>query len=452
MRWLVLLLALTVASCNTAARTETERARITPVALPPMKVFSAPRASRPARSNAEIAQDFMDLTFQLESGRQIDTFTRFEGPITVRLAGEPPRSLSTDLDRLLSRLRREAGLDITRVAAGQRASITVEAVSQNEMRRAVPQAACFVVPRIGSWDEFRRNRRSPDLDWTTLRVRERVAVFVPSDVPPQEMRDCIHEELAQALGPLNDLYRLTDSVFNDDNFNTVLTGFDMLILRTTYASELRSGMTRRQVADRVPGVLARLNPSGRRVAQATPGATPRAWIDAIQTALGSRGSEGQRVAAAKRAVAIARSEGWDDSRLAFSLYALGRLSLPTEPRLSLASFLEAAEIYHNDPTARLQEAHVAMQLSAFALSAGDAEAVLRIVEPQLEPVRRGENAALLASLLLMKAEALELQGRTAEARAVRAESLGWGRYGFGTEEVVRARAAEIASLTPPGAS
>jgi hypothetical protein len=115
----------------------------------------------------------------------------------------------------------------------------------------------------------------------------------------------------------------------------------------------------------------------------------------------------------------------------------------------LASFLEAAEIYHRDPTTRLQEAHVAMQLSAFALAAGDPDAVLKIVEPQIEPVRRGENAALLASLLMMKAEALDMQGRTAEARSVRAESLGWARYGFGTEEVVRERAAEIASLRPP---
>ena len=450
MRWLAILLTLTLASCNTPAGPEAERAVATPIDLPPMKLFSSPRASRPARSNAEIAQDFMELTFQLESGRQIDTFTRFEGPITVRLAGDAPRSLSTDLDRLLERLRREARLDIARVPPGQRASITVETVTHREMRRAVPQAACFVVPRMGSWGEFRSNRRSRDLDWTTLRVREQVAVFVPSDVPPQEMRDCIHEELAQALGPLNDLYRLTDSVFNDDNFNTVLTGFDMLILRATYARELKSGMSRRQVAARLPAILNRLNPTGRRSSQVSSRPAPRAWIDSIETALGPRASESQRLAAAKRAVDLARDEGWGDARLAFSLYALGRLSLPTEPRLSLASFLEAAEIYHNDPTARLQEAHVAMQLSAFALSAGDADAVLRIVEPQLEPVRRGENAALLASLLMMKAEALALQGRTAEARAATAESLGWARYGFGTEEVVRARADEIAALAPAG--
>ncbi len=72
-----------------------------------------------------------------------------------------------------------------------------------------------------------------------------MAIFLPGDVSPQETRDCLHEEMAQALGPLNDLYRLGDSVFNDDNFHTVLTGFDMLVLRTYYAPDLRSGMTAR---------------------------------------------------------------------------------------------------------------------------------------------------------------------------------------------------------------
>jgi hypothetical protein len=155
------------------------------------------------------------------------------------------------------------------------------------------------------------------------------------------------------------------------------------------------------------------------------------------------------MASARRAVSIARAEGWHDNRLAFSLYAFGRLSLPTEPGRSLASFLEAAEIYHRDPTTRLQEAHVAMQLSAYALAAGDPDAVLRIVEPQIEPVRRGENAALLASLLMMKSEALAMLGRTAEAQSARTESLGWARYGFGTDEVVLQHAAEIAALLPP---
>ena len=59
-----------------------------------------------------------------------------------------------------------------------------------------------------------------------------------------------------------------------------------------------------------------------------------------------------------------------------------------------------------------------------------------------------ENAALLATLMMFKAEALEMTGRTAEASAVRMDSLGWARYGFGADANVRARLREIASLNP----
>ncbi len=118
--------------------------------------------------------------------------------------------------------------------ADGRASITIEAVTRDELQRAVPQAACFVVPRVVVLGRVppqppRRRARLDDADARASGWRS----SSPRDVAPQEIRDCLHEELAQALGPLNDLYRLTDSVFNDDNFHTVLTGFDMLMLRAS---------------------------------------------------------------------------------------------------------------------------------------------------------------------------------------------------------------------------
>ena len=57
-----------------------------------------------------------------------------------------------------------------------------------------------------------------------------------------------------------------------------------------------------------------------------------------------------------------------------------------------------------------------------------------------------ENAALAATLMLMKAEALQAEGRADEAAALRLDSRGWARYGFGGEADVRAREAEIAVL------
>jgi hypothetical protein len=49
---------------------------------------------------------------------------------------------------------------------------------------------------------------------------------------------------------------------------------------------------------------------------------------------------------------------------------------------------------------------------------------------------------------MLRAEALDLTGRSAEAEAVRLDSLGWARYGFGADWAVRAKLREVAALNP----
>jgi hypothetical protein len=449
MRALALLACLALAACAAAPTVPLSDRRAPDEALPPMKTFSQTQPLRATRPNGQIARDFLDLTFEMESGRPVPLMTRFEGPVTVRVTGQVPPSLGPDLAALLQRLRHEARIDIRRTD-GEDADITIEVVPRATLQSLVPQAACFVTPRVTSWAEYRRARHSKKVDWTALTRRDKAAIFLPGDVSPQEVRDCLHEELAQALGPLNDLYRLPDSIFNDDNFHTVLTGFDMLILRAYYAPELRNGMTRGEVAARLPALLARLNPGGQRPAGPPRAPTPRAWIDAIETALGPGASPARRRAAAERALQIAADRGWHDNRAAFSLFSLGRLTLPVDGETALAAFLQAGQIYGADPATRIQAAHVAMHLAAFALSTGQPDAALEIVNRNLAPAMRGQNASLLSTLLMIKAEALEDLGRASEARAVRLDSLGWARYGFGPDSEVRGRLSEIAALSPKG--
>lgn len=415
--------------------------------LPRMKSFATARMPSTRRSNAEIARDFLDLAFAMESGRPVPVLTRFEEPVTLALTGVVPATAAADLARLEARLRAEAGIDLRRVEGP--AAVTIEFVPRGTMQGLVPMAACFVVPRVSSFAEYRASRREALVDWTTLTRRERVAIFVPSDTSPQEVRDCLHEELAQALGPLNDLYRLSDSVFNDDNFHTVLTGFDMLILRTYYAPELRSGMTREEVARALPGILARLNPGGGGGGVAPPLPTPRPWIDAVEVALGPSGSGNRRREAAAQALGIARQEGWRDSRLAFSYFALARLSLASEVEQAVIGFTEAARIYRGLPEGEIHAAHIDMQMAAFALSSGQLPEAMELCDRAIPVVRAAENAALLATLLMIRSEVLGLMGRPVEARAARLDSLGWARYGFGPDAEVRARLSEIAVLTPP---
>lgn len=438
---------LALGACTAPPTDIAERMAAGPVVMPPAPRFGAPNPLPPARANPDMVRDILEMGFFLESGRPLPVLSRFEGPIRLRVIGTPPNGALAETDRLLHRLRAEALVDITRVAAGENAQITVEFLPQARIRSLVPQAACFLVPNIGTWNEFRSNQRNPALDWAQVVERQKVGIFIPSDTTPQETRDCLHEEIGQSLGPLNDLYRVTDSVFNDDNFQTTLTGFDMLMLRAWNDPALQLGMTPPQVAAVLPGVLARINPAGQRAGTGPAGLTPRAWIDAVEAALGGSGGRSTRLDAANRALTLATAAGWQDGRLALSLFLVARFLPPSDGEAALAAMVRAGQIYRSLPGAEVHAAHVDMQLTVQALASGQMDAVMLLTERAIPVARRTENAALLSSLQLLRAEALEAMGQRGDAAALRLDSLGWARYGFGTDGAVRVRLAEVAALT-----
>ncbi len=441
-------LALVLAGCSSVDTIELPaEVKSTESTLPPARSFGAPRPFPPARSNTNIAADFLNLHFFLESGTPLPVFTRFETPVTLRLTGAPSPTMQSDLSRVLKRLRTEAGIDIRQVPDGP-ANITIEAVSQRQIQRVLPQAACFVVPNAQSLEEYRRDKRKPKSSWSALRRRERLAIFIPNDVSPQETRDCLNEELAQALGPLNDMYSLPDSVFNDDNFHTTLTGFDMLVLRATYAPELHTGMTRDQVAQVIPGVIARLNPGGARLPVQSQTPTPRQWIDAIQVAVGNGRSPLRRQRALNRAMRIGQEQGWTDQRRAYPHYLKGRLGQFDDPNGAQRQYAIAMQYLRGTPGTEVQQAHVIAQMTAYALTRGTGPEMLPELDNAIGTIQRAENASLLATLLLLKSEALDQANRPDAARAVRLDSLGWARYGFGSEMVVRALVQDIALRNP----
>jgi hypothetical protein len=379
-----------------------------------------------------LTRDFMDLTFAMESGRGLQTFSRFEGPVTVTLTGDVPSTAARDLGALIGRLQSEAGIDISPATGA--ATITVEFTSRAELRKMAPTAACFVVPNVGSLAEYRRKRGSDLVDWAQVTQRNRAAVFIPSDTSPQEVRDCLHEELAQALGPLNDLYRLSDSVFNDDNFHSVLTSFDMDILRMTYSPSLQSGMSLEEVAARIGA------------APVASAGSSSDWTRAIETALGRTGSLASRQAAADRALTLAQAAGWRDNRLAFSLFAVGRLKTASDPAQAQQAFSSAAAIYAALPGGELQLAHVDMQVAVMALAGGLPEEAARLADRAIPVVQRHDNSALLATLMLIKAEALDALGNPQAAAELRIDSAPYARYGFGSESMVRSRMRDIATV------
>ena len=442
--------AMALSACVSPQNTEVSKRAVGAQSWPAMKAFptgSAPNAVY--RANSDIFHEFLDLTFSLESGHQIPRLTRFEGPITVAFASQPRSVVSRDLDQLLTRLRLEANLDISRISNPESANIVIETMSKRELQRAAPSAACIVVPRIRSWSEFRKNRYNKRTDWSSLQRRERAMIFMPHDISAQDARDCLHEELAQALGPLNDLYRLPDSVYNDDNFHIILTAYDMMILRAYYAPEIRNGMAQHEVAAVLPRLLGRINPAGNGVGAKHLGQTRRDWIKAIESALGAKGSDSARVIAADKALRIAKQAGYTDHRLGFSYFARARVSISQNSELAAADFARSYAVFNDIFGPQdIHTAQAALQMASLSISAGRYNSALEFINDSLPAATAAQNGRLLFSLLAMKAEVVTQLGRAGEAAALRREAVSWGRYGIVPEGEISDRLRIIAKLKP----
>lgn len=394
-----------------------------------------------ARSNADLAEDFLDLTFGLESGEPLDGLLRYETPVRVYL--DPAGGLGAyrrDLAELLVRLRGEAEIDIAETRDPARAQIRIEAVQSAELARMFPDAACLLVPGAEDWRAFSAAREADRPRWADQRELRVATIFLPTDTTAQDVRDCLHEELTQALGPANDLFRLPDSIWNDDNIHGIATPFDMLMLRVLYRPELASGMSRAEVSRRLPPLLDRLNPRGRALPRQRRHPESRAWADAMRAALSRDATRAERLGAARVAARIAAEMRPPDHRLAASLLALGRAELRSDPLAAARDFARAYNLLaaRRDPD-DIRLAQAAAHVAALAIATGQFETALDIVARHMPGALQGRDAILVSGLLAIEAQALQGLDRPAEARAARLDSLRWARYGFGDSDGALAR-------------
>ena len=392
-----------------------------------------------SRSNLTLAEEFLDLTFRLEGGARIGGLLRHEGPVGVYVRSPELAPYRQDLADLLARLRREAGVAISEVRSPTSARLFVEAVPQRDLQRAQPGAACFIQPGVTSWAEFRNRPRGPF--WSELRTLGRIAIFIPTDMVAQDVRACLNEEIAQALGPVNDLYRVADTVFNDDNRHTILTSFDMLMLRVLYDRDLRSGMSQTQVQLRLPGILSRLNPRGDGLGTLRRAPDNVAWKEQIQTALTQSNRPRERIAAANRAVAIARRMVPPDHREVVSLVTRARLEKDRNPSAARADFrrafdLSRRQLGEND----LRTAQIGFHVALSLVDEGQPRQALELVLRYKPVAVQMQEAVLYSSLLLVEARARDQLGERAAARRARLDHLRWARYAYGDADGSRARA------------
>ena len=131
-------------------------------------------------------------------------------------------------------------------------------------------------------------------------------------------------------------------------------------------------------------------------------------------------------------LAIAQTEGWQDARTGLAWFALGRLQDASNPVQADQYFQTAAEIFAQLPDGGARLAHALLQRAVIALALNQPEQVIQLTNQALPLAQTAQNAALIANLMQLKAQALTLTGHTAAGQALRLDSLPAARYGFGS--------------------
>lgn len=212
-------------------------------------------------SNESLAEVFTELTHGMEWGASRPGLVRFEGPVTVHMTGAGSAQYATFLEQFLGEIRARAKLDINR--GGPESNIQIEFVPGAQFT-AWTSNQCVIVFGQPGWQALLKD---PDRygagAFEAARTQEVLTIIIPNTSPPHEIRECLMEEISQALGPANDLYGLGDSIFNDDNAHTWPTKLDYLMLRVLYNLRMTTGMDRHETRSAARVILDEIHPEGR---------------------------------------------------------------------------------------------------------------------------------------------------------------------------------------------
>jgi len=409
-----------------------------PGARPASPAFlTAVPAGTTAYDNASLARLFTRLTFETEWGAERARLVRYEAPVIVGLSGPGAARYADFLEGYVGFLRRHAGIAISRGDVG--ANLHVRFVAARAFERVLPAAACVLTPGDLAWEEYARapDALGGDAIVSATRIEE-MTVFLPQTAPPHAVRACLIEEVAQALGPVNDLFGLGPSIFNDDFGHIWPTRLDLLMLRTLYAPELETGLSRASAEVAAARALARLNPAGR---SAPPlqqaGLTGAAPWRRMMGEVVSRAMPAQRVAArAEQALAFAQAAMPNTPQHCHSLITLGRVLSQTKPDRAVALLDEAGTLcarVHGAEDPRIAWARIEEAAAYRAL--GRPADVLRITQGLAAPLAAYGLEERLAALYALRAEAYLARGERVEADRARRGARAWGAYAFGQNAV-----------------
>ncbi|HSF95150.1 MAG TPA: DUF2927 domain-containing protein [Thermohalobaculum sp.] len=408
---------------------------VQPAALPGFPhLGTALPAGHTSYDNGDLARLFTVMSHEMEGGARRAHLTRFETPVSIGLEGPGAEDVGEFLDRYLAQLRENAGIRISRGPAPN--NLHVRFVDGERFENTLPAAVCVIAPGNVAWDDFVRD---PLKSTTRALARSRridaMTIFIPDNVRPHEARNCLLEEVPQALGLTNDLYGLGMSSFNDDAAHLWPTKLDYLMLRLLYAGAMETGLDRRETELRARSILEGINPQGR-AAPPLPRlrrATLDRWSQLIGRVFSRESTESGRMTDIGKALVLIEAKAPNSPQHCHTLVTAGRVLSRPAPERALVMLDAAARVCDaaHGPSdirharIRLEAACASLRLGRYAAVIADAEALWPVLAAHGQDER-------LAALYSMQSDALDAtEPDSSRAAAARELADDWNAYAVG---------------------
>jgi hypothetical protein len=213
-------------------------------------------AGATAFTDAQIMDGFFKIAFGAEfsTAGRVDRIRKYEVPVRVfaESRAKPDRraQVATVVADIQSKI---AHIDIAMARAQADANVIVTLVRDRDMLRHIR--------RLYGVDRARQIQKSLEPQCLSGFRKDdayRIVgsnVLIAVDAGNFIFRDCLYEELLQALGPINDDDSVPWTMFNDNVEKGFFDVYDQYLLNILYHPRVRAGMTRDEVRALLPEIM-----------------------------------------------------------------------------------------------------------------------------------------------------------------------------------------------------
>lgn len=227
-------------------------------------------------TNADLARNFEKVALNREYRREGGVLIEAETPTTISRWTQPVRYQVvgggvTPVDLLeyrsfAQRLQTLTGLPVIEVDAEPNVSILILGPEERAdfIDSLEKDGLAERMPLVVEWAREVRYPCIGQVGYLDVDSGEisGAMIVIKAELQGVFRTSCIHEELTQALGLMNDSDEVRPSIFNDDQEFALLTEHDEYLIRILYDRRLHPGMTAEEVRAALPEILAEVRPDG----------------------------------------------------------------------------------------------------------------------------------------------------------------------------------------------